>query len=315
MSGCSPPLGSLVLGKPDVDKEEDVKRIQFSGGGNTFSMELSKEKMWDKITLSDWDGRNRNQDISMSLFSFDAAIKVMNIGPEITLKPYDLTLSVNHESNKQHTQTNSATVDFVLGDDNPGDEFVIDLYFDKKFGTIVFDTVAGRSKCPHETGTAAIDDPRLTVLSRPGHVFPDEDMVYEVEMTNVGVGEGAEFVLYAQQRDNEGSLKLFLDGEQLTGNREFSNILKDTSYRKTLVVQKGPRLFEYASLDLSLESSCGGDSDSIQLYNNLVDRSIEFVKPCPKVEWVGEMRRDQYFVVNLDLVVLIQIMVKCLLNI
>ena len=77
-------------------------------------------------------------------------------------------------------------------------------------------------------------------------------MVYEVEMTNVGVGEGAEFVLYAQQRDNEGSLKLFLDGEQLTGNREFSNILKDTSYRKTLVVQKGPRLFEYASLDLSL---------------------------------------------------------------
>ena len=125
-------------------------------------------------------------------------------------------------------------------------------------------------------------------------------MVYEVEMTNVGVGEGAEFVLYAQQRDNEGSLKLFLDGEQLTGNREFSNILKDTSYRKTLVVQKGPRLFEYASLDLSLESSCGGDSDSIQLYNNLVDRSIEFVKPCPKVEWAGELKRDQYFVVNLN---------------
>ena len=77
-------------------------------------------------------------------------------------------------------------------------------------------------------------------------------MVYEVETTKLGVGKGAEFVLYAKQQDNEGSLKLFLDGQQLTGNQEFSNILKDTSYRKTLVVQKGPRLFEYASLDLSL---------------------------------------------------------------
>eukprot|EP00957_Ditylum_brightwellii_P156905 11941595-Ditylum_brightwellii.AAC.1 len=75
-------------------------------------------------------------------------------------------------------------------------------------------------------------------------------------MSNLGVGEESQFVLYAQHRDNEGSLKLLLDGAPFGGSREFTNVLKDTSYKKTLVVQRGPRLFQYPSLDLVMESAC-----------------------------------------------------------
>ena len=34
-----------------------------------------------------------------------------------------------------------------------GDEFVVDLYIDKRYGSLIFKTTGGRSKCPHEPGT------------------------------------------------------------------------------------------------------------------------------------------------------------------
>eukprot|EP00957_Ditylum_brightwellii_P018175 1369333-Ditylum_brightwellii.AAC.1 len=41
-------------------------------------------------------------------------------------------------------------------------------------------------------------------------------------------------------------------------------------------------------------------SVSQKLYNRGVGNSaaIEFVQPCPKVEWAGELKRDRHFVVN-----------------
>ena len=168
---------------------------------------------------------------------------------------------VTHESIKETTNSQSTSIGFTLGDNDPGDEFVVDLYYDEKFGTIIFNTIGGRSKCPHEVETAAIEDPRLVITSYPSqNVFPDEDMVFELEMSNVGVGNETQFVLYAQHRDNEGSLKLLLDGVPFGGSREFRNVLKDTTYKKTLVVQRGPRMFQYQPLDLKLESACEDSS-------------------------------------------------------
>lgn len=81
-------------------------------------------------------------------------------------------------------------------------------------------------------------------------------MVFEIEMRNVGVGDESQFVFYAQHRDNSKSLGLFLDGAPFPGSREFTNILKDTVYKKTLVVRRGPQSYEYPPLDLILESAC-----------------------------------------------------------
>merc|ERR1712127_73222 len=108
--------------------------------------------------------------------------------------------------------------------------------------------------------------------------------------------------LYVQHRDNEGSLKLLLDGAPFGGSREFTNVLKDTSYKKTLVVQRGPRMFEYPPLDLVMESACEDETKSMSktLYNRgaAENVTIEFLKECPKVEWAGELKRDRHFVVN-----------------
>ena len=77
--------------------------------------------------------------------------------------------------------------------------------------------------------------------------------MFEVEMTNAGVGDESQFVLYAQHRYNDGSLKLLLDGSPFGGSREFTNIRKDTTYKKTLVVKRGPLSYQYSPLDLDLE--------------------------------------------------------------
>jgi len=237
---------------------EEVKRIQFSGGGSTFSMMLSKEKVWDKVGLSCWDGCNEDYENTIEgpgLDNLKGTVK--GVGVVTDIKLLTAKIHVTHESTDESTDTESTSIRFTLGDDEPGDEFVVDLYYDEKFGTIIFDTIAGRSKCPHETGTAAIEDPRLIIKSYPPqHVFPDEDMIFEIELSNLGVGEESQFVLFAQHRDNEGSLKLLLDGAPFGGSREFTNILKDTTYKKTLVIQRGPRLFQYSSLDLVMESAC-----------------------------------------------------------
>ena len=64
---------------------------------------------------------------------------------------------------------------------------MVDLYYDKTYGTFVFDTVAGMSKCIHEKGTARSEEPSLRIISlASSFIFPDEEMVFEIEMKNTG---------------------------------------------------------------------------------------------------------------------------------
>ncbi len=248
------------------EREKPIKtahRIQFSGGGNLFSMTMSKEKVWDQVGLSCWDGcfdEHENNIVGPGLD--EVTFKVFGAGLETQFLPLEFNIHVLHESTKETSQTESTSIGFVLGDDDPQDEFVVDLFYDDKYGTIIFNTVAGQSKCPHEPSTAAIEDPRLVISKRPSqHVFPEEDMVFELEMTNLGVGDESLFNLYIQNRDNYGSLSVLIDGEQLIDkSREYSNVKKGVTYTKTLVIQRGPLLYEYAPLEISFESTCEDDS-------------------------------------------------------
>ena len=77
------------------------------------------------------------------------------------------TLSLNvgnswlSTNSNEHEESNSTEVTVYLGDDNIGDEFIVEMYSDKKYGSIIFKTVAGRSSCPHEKGIAKVLDPRI----------------------------------------------------------------------------------------------------------------------------------------------------------
>jgi len=139
-----------------------------------------------------------------------------------------------------------------------GDEFVVDLSFDERYGTVVFDTVAGLSKCPHEKGTAANEDPGI-VISPGGKpspfIFPDDPMVFQVDLTNVGQGNFSTFLLTATQ--GESNLGVTVDGASLRESGIPFTIAKDSKVTKQITVRRGPQLYRDDAITLYLRSQCG----------------------------------------------------------
>ena len=128
--------------------------------------------------------------------------------------------------------------------------------------TVIFKTVGGQSKCPHEEHTEASENPKLEIKKLPStHVFPDEKMVFEVEMTNLGVDGSSDFVLYVDQLYNDNGLSISLDGNAFDAPREFRSVSKaPESYTKLVVVERGPLYYKYGSVDLVFKSLCEYDS-------------------------------------------------------
>merc|ERR1719230_1315573 len=173
-------------------------------------------------------------------------LQAFNLGVQAEAFPYHVVAHISHEATESSDIDEETEIGFILGDDDPEDEFVVEVFYDEMYGTIIFDAISGQSKCPHESGTTAVEDPSLIILERPSeNVGPEEDMVFEIQITNMGVGKESLFVLYVQQRDNNDGLEVFLDGSPFVESREFSNIARDVSYKKTLLVKRGPTKYHY----------------------------------------------------------------------
>ena len=130
-----------------------------------------------------------------------------------------------------------------------GDELVVDIYYDERYGTAIFDTVSGISKCPHEKNTAYAEMPGLEVVEYPPPIiFPDDPMIFRVKMSNTGEGPWSEFELKSES-SGSGGLSVSLA-------EEVFNITKNGSIVKDIVVEKGPRLDRDDEVQLKLESTC-----------------------------------------------------------
>jgi len=131
-----------------------------------------------------------------------------------------LVSEVSNEYTKGTTETTEASARFEFGDSNHGDEYVLDLFIDDKYGTIIFDTVAGRSKCPHEENAIALEIPNSKNSRYPSQfVFPPDEMVFDLDLDNIGDGDESSLVLNAHQLDNEAGLSITLDDAPFVGHR------------------------------------------------------------------------------------------------
>lgn len=68
---------------------------------------------------------------------------VFGVGLKFKINPLDFEIHAQHESTKESTEGYSTSIEFSLGDDDPGDEFVVDLFLDERHGTVVFETKGG----------------------------------------------------------------------------------------------------------------------------------------------------------------------------
>lgn len=110
-------------------------------------------------------------------------------------------------------------------------------------------------------GTLPQEDPGIKIQKYPSQfVFPDDEMVFELELTNVGVGDESLFALYAQLNDNEGNMEIKVDGSPLFESRVYYSVLSGVPIKKTLTIRKGPRMFVNKAVPLTFESACMDDA-------------------------------------------------------
>lgn len=134
--------------------------VSFVGGGSKQSFTLQSEA--GSVGLDQQDG----------LFTSDDSL---TLGVQIKsgfglLVGKSLSATVGYQSietgqlNKKGDQKSTQSVSFTLGDPEPGDIFDVEVRIDELYGTPVFVTRGGQSRCPSEANTL----PRETIRAQLG---------------------------------------------------------------------------------------------------------------------------------------------------
>lgn len=299
-------LGNLTS-DPEALKRgvRNAKRLQISGGGTKYEITMKKiregvlsmnslvthESHHVHFNVSQSHSLLRHKDsktscragckvssvTSLQLPKLKSALtKVFSVGVEASLDPLNLAIETTHTWNKSMKNIKETSVSVVLGDDDPGDELVVDLFYDTKYGTVVFETVAGRTKCPQELGTLPQEDPGIEVSILPSEfVYPNDEMIFELEFKNLGVGSESLFALYPQLNNNEGNLEIKVDGAPLYGSREYFSVASGVPIKKTLTIKMGPRMYVNKAIPITFESSCMDDASKYVLLDSFYFSSFK----------------------------------------
>jgi len=294
---------------------ESTGSIYFSGGGSSLSVTLGssqleqlQQKLFEKTKLG---GERHNYDHTIT-GATDAVFQTNVLGFEVQ---GDVGGSIQYDAQNrlfiQDDTQSDVSVSFALGDPNPGDEFLVKVFIDPKYGTFVFRTIRGVSKCPHEPGTSPGEVPRLDVQIPVASRFvkADEGMVFDLEVWNEGKNP-SDFLLYTEDNDNSDGLRFFTTNTYLGVNA--------TKNKATLRVLRGPKLYEYSPVRIYFRSKCemelssfgevvlGSALDEKSIYNtakevdNATQRTIRYLEPCLNVGWAGDIQYNDAFTVNQD---------------
>ena len=205
----------------------------------------------------------------------------------------------------------STSVSASLSDPDIDDEFVVDIYYDDKYGAFIFNTVAGRSRCIFEEGTLPNEDPQLRLV-RPESpfIYPEESMIFHVEIANLG------FVTSTFWLGQEESSEFDAYGpDDMSGINENGHVIQLDSgetkikyiaiKRPTAIADK----YEYPPMQLFFKSRCMADMlpdyadyNILPLANAVDDKDqpiLKWIAPCPKVHWAAELKRDRSFQFNI----------------
>ena len=271
-----------------VDTISDTNRIQFSGGGGTMEVAMTqgsgKEENRLQYGLSSTDGVSFGGELEASVGAWK--------------QTFEAEFSISYSNSDSRHETNGVgretSVSFVLGDEQEDDDFVFDVYVDERYGTFVFNTVAGRSSCPHEDNTMKGEELYLNLKRPTLPAMPDEALVFEVTMGNSGLGN-SDCILSVDESTNSGSLEHKLAGD---GPAKDYSVESGGEVKTTLEVRRGPGRYVYEATTLGLAGSwddSGKEAVEIEIYN-YVDAEgskwIKFEEPCPQIRWAGDLNRD-----------------------
>ncbi len=186
------------------------------------------------------------------------------------------------------------TVGYVLKDDDPADNWTMNVKDDPLFRTPVFEVVAGQTSCPWEVGTAHREGVKLTsvVGNERYHVQSNEAASFKFLLANNSQsGETFTYALTTGPESNPHGAKIFLNGAPLD-HYVYYAIPWGTTIPVTVTVERGPTEYKYDLFELVLLSEChdrrcntlGFLPDLEPYLYSAVYLTVHFEEPCSEVD-------------------------------
>ncbi len=225
-----------------------------------------------------------------------------------------MEMNMGVSSEFSNTQSNSQTVSYTLGDDDPGDVFTVDVLQDKVYGTPVFKTVSGNSSCPYEVSTVPHDGVEIVVDKTDIANVPENDKaVFKFTLGNSSQTNSYrvyEFGLYNASNPDGAIVKV-----QGAGASGSFGIGAGQAQEVIVTVERGAVAYDYDNLTMNIYSGCEDAHASAlglccienpEFYKS-INISAHFLEPCSPIElgfplenWVWQQADGQFMFITLN---------------
>ncbi|CAL6383485.1 unnamed protein product [Bathycoccus prasinos] len=290
-----------------VTKETPVY-LTFSGGGHNLEFAASTSE-----NIDSW-GYEWSFEVEMSSSTDTGESHGISIHGRSDASSQAKSKSAEVEHAVAWAKYGNLETSYVLGDPDPFDKFVIQVSTDKRFGTPLFRTIGGASKCPGEPDTLWRESGiQIRTEWAPGmnneFIPPDSTALFDVIITNESpYRETLNYALaLISGTSYKGSFAAnMMDlGFKINGNpdlrplgdafplykvrsKDAAGNLQNT--RLILEISKGNLEHEYSSIGVQVVSACEWDLSLDWIYREPISDEaflgdFRWERKCPKVTW------------------------------
>jgi hypothetical protein len=208
---------------------------------------------------------------------------------------------------KTTTNTTTTTTSYTLADNNSngsgyaGDYFSVNVKKDPVYGTPMFETVAGGSQCPAESGTIALDSMVITTSQPVQTGITANATNFVVDMYNLSAdptpGGQRQYILFLNQATNPYGASVLINNNSYPGGLAITIPNQGGHVQATVTVGRniyGPIYnYNYDNLQFILSDNCSyGGSNLVQTFlsnphqYSSVNLSADFVAPVSNINLV-----------------------------
>ncbi|KAG2485484.1 hypothetical protein HYH03_015758 [Edaphochlamys debaryana] len=282
-SSTSAAIGGIVAGK-QLDVLQEVYGVKFntfsfSGGGAKYEYSMTtastiSTKIAFKISFEDMFALHGSGEGEI----FGLAVN--------TEDENEYGFELEFSSSLLQETARERTVSFTLQDAHPGDSFLVKIKPDMAFGTPMFETLAGASKCPYEAGTLDRQGVKLSIFGGTNtkkFVKQGEEAIFELVIENqAGTDEAIYMDIGPDIASNTQGLYVSYLGAPWVKNQYIALPGPYANQTKQLLTAKcGPK-YTKGSMNIFALSIC-----STEVFANTAI-ALECYRDCPEVEWGGK---------------------------
>jgi len=292
----------------DASKNPTPVYLTFSGGGHALQFSMASSENIDSFGY-EW---------SLEAEATGTMNDAHAFGISVLGRSFANAVSDSKSSGFTHAMAwakyCNLETSYVLGDSDPFDKFVIQVSSDKRFGTPLFKTIGGASRCPGEPNTmwresgVKIDKTPWSASANNHFIPPDSNALFDIIITNASpYRETLNYALLltsgkSYTKDLGGNmfdLTFTINGDRLRPFGDAASLNKIKSADEagnlqhsvlSLKIQRGNFEHSYSGIGVKLVSACEWAMNADWLYREPISDTsflgdFKWERKCPRVTW------------------------------